>query len=232
MPAFAELAADVRQRLAAQARVDGLAPDEEVSGFGAALVIDGAASICATIVDAPVAPAPPRALITARGTLSETIALRIVAGSGGARVAIWETAAIDDALRGCPRVLDELVQRADRLLAMAGATMGPLHDLDDATRAEVLDRLSVRVARAGESIVEPGGKLAGLTVVCVGAVDLGSGAGMVRAGELLFPRIARRDLPAPTSARAASSGALLLVGDRALADRLAAVPALAGEFRD
>lgn len=232
VPAFAELAVDVRQRLAAQARVDGLAPDEEVSGFGAALVIDGAASICATIVDAPVAPAPPRALITARGTLSETIALRIVAGSGGARVAIWESAAIDDALRGCPRVLDELVQRADRLLAMAGATMGPLHDLDDATRAEVLDQLSVRVARAGESIVEPGGKLAGLTVVCVGAVDLGSGAGLVRAGELLFPRVARRDLPAPTSARAASSGALLLVGDRALADRLAAVPALAGEFRD
>lgn len=223
----------MRRRVADLARVDTLAADEEVSGFGAALVIDGTACVCATIVDAPVAPAPPRMLVTTRGTLADGIALRVVAGDGGARVAMWEASAIEDALRGpCPEVLDDLARRADRLQALAGATMGPLHDLDDAARAQLFERFTVRVARAGESIAEPGTKLAGVTVVCVGSVDLGSGAGLVRAGELLFPRAARREMPAPTSARAGPQGAILLVGDRALADRLAATPALAGEFAE
>ncbi len=231
--AFADLAPDVRRRIIELARVDALAADEEVSGFGAALVLDGTASVCATIVDAPVAPAPPRMLVTTRGTLTDGIALRIVAGDGGARVAMWEASAIEDALRvHGPEVLEDLARRADRLQALAGATMGPLHDVDDATRAQMLERCTVRVARAGEVIVEAGVKLAGVTVVCVGTVDLGSGAAVVRAGELLFPRVARREMPAPTTARAGLPGAILLIGDRTLADRLAATPALAAEFAD
>ena len=231
--AFASLTPEVRRRIASLARVEGLAADEEIAGFGAALVIDGSASVCATIVDAPVASAEPRRLVTTRGTLSGGAALRIVAGADGARVATWDASAIEEALGGsAPEVLEELARRADRLQALAGATMGPLQDLDDATRAEILACFSVRVVRPGESLVEAAHKLAGLTVVCVGSVDLAGGAGVVRAGELLFPRAAHRDMPAPTAARAGLAGAILLVGDRAIADRLASTPALASEFAD
>lgn len=231
--AFADLTPEIRRKIALLAKVDTLAADEEVSGFGAAIVIDGSAYLSATILDAQVAPAPPRTLLTTRGTLSETIALRMVAGDGGARVALWEASAIEEALRThCPDVLAELARQADRFQAFAGATIGPLADLDEATRAHLFERFTVRVARAGEPIVDGGSKLAGVTVVCVGSLDLGPGAGMVRAGELLFPRASRREMPAPTSARAGASGAILLVGDRALADRLAAAPALAAAFAD
>jgi hypothetical protein len=154
------------------------------------------------------------------------VALRIVAGPGGARVAVWDAGAVEDTLRSCPWVIEDLTARADRLQALAGATMGPLHDLDDATRSAVLDRLTVQVARGNETIVEAGGKLPGVAVVCVGFVELGEALGTVRAGELLYPLAARKDAPSPTVVRASPSGAILLVGDRALADELSASPAL------
>jgi len=50
--AFNELPFDVLEHVAAIARVERLAPDEEVSAFGAALLLEGEAVVCATIVDA------------------------------------------------------------------------------------------------------------------------------------------------------------------------------------
>jgi hypothetical protein len=231
--AFASLTPEARSRVASLARVEVLAADEEIAGFGAALLLDGSASLSATIVDASVAPAELRTLVTTRGSLSGGAALRVVAGAEGARVATWDAAAIDEALRAsAPEVLEDLVRRADRLQALAGATMGPLQDLDDATRAAILAQFEVRVARPGEPIVEAGHKLAGLSVVCVGSVDLAGGAGVVRAGEMIYPRASHRDMPAPTAARAGLAGAILLVGDRAIAGRLASIPAIASEFAD
>jgi hypothetical protein len=224
--AFADLSAEMRQHLASLARIEALSADEEVSAFGAALVIDGDASVCATIVDAHAAQARPGTLIVTRGTLAESVALRVVAGSGGARVAVWEAAAIEEALRSCPWVLEGLITRADELQAYAGATMGPLGELDDAARAVVLERLAVRVAPPREVILDAGAAVPGLILVCVGAIELASG-GVVRAGEVLFPQAALAGAPAPSVARASASGAVFLVADRALSAELAASSPLA-----
>lgn len=205
--------------------MESLAADEEVSAFGAALVLEGAAAVCATIVDAVVAPAPKGTLIAARGSAVEGVPLRLVAAVGGAKVAVWEGAAVEEALRGSP-ALTELTERADRLQAMAGATMGPLHDLDDEVRARALDRLRPRVLRAEEELWAAGAELPGVILVCAGAVEILDDGGppvLVRGGAPLFAREAAAGLPAPSAARAAAAGALLLVGDRDLADELISV---------
>jgi hypothetical protein len=49
----------------------------------------------------------------------------------------------------------------------------------------------------------------------------GAATGTVRGGAPLFAREAAAGLPAPSAARATAAGALLLVGDRDLADELA-----------
>jgi hypothetical protein len=217
--AFADVPNETRMRLAALARMEVLGGDDEVSAFGAALIVEGDASVCATIVDEPVSRAAPGTFVPTRGTFAEAVALRVVAGPAGAHVAVWDQAVVDDVRRTCPWVLEELVSRADRLQALAGATMGPLGELDEPTRDRVLARLAVRVARAQETVAVEG---AAAALVCVGSVELSpSAAGkpiVVRAGEVLFPRAGVQ------GARAGAQGALLLVGDALVAAELAAGP--------
>ncbi len=209
----------MRIKLASLARVEVLGADEEVSAFGAALLVHGEASVCATIVDERISRAEVGTLVPTRGTFAGAVALRVVAGPAGARVAIWDQSVIDDALRSCPWVLEELVARADRLQALAGATMGPLGELDEPTRDRVLERLVVRVALAQEAVSADG---AAAALVCVGSVEV-STAGepvVVRAGEVLFPRANAE------GAKAGAHGAILLVGDA----ELAASPPLSSLF--
>jgi CRP-like cAMP-binding protein len=138
------------------------------------------------------------------------------------------------ALKSCPWVLDELRPLADRLQALAGATMGPLGELDEAARGKVIDRMTIRVVQPHEIITEQGQKLPWLAVVGAGAVELLKGepprvTGEVGAGDFVFPGVVVRDLPAPTTIRAGAAGAILLTGDQALArDILTGSPPLIG----
>jgi hypothetical protein len=217
--ALADVPPDVRARLVSLARVEALSADDEVSSFGAALLIGGSASVCATIVDEPIARAELETVVPTKGTFAGAVALRVVAGPAGARVAVWDQAVLDDALRACPWVLEELTARADRLQALAGATMGPLGELAEAVRDRVLSRLVVKVARPQD----PVGAEPGVALVCVGSVEIrgGDAPAVVRAGEMLFPRADVKD------ARAGAQGALLLVGDAPSPAELAADPSLA-----
>src|SRR6185312_16728099 len=96
--------------------------------------------------------ATPGTVVPTSGTFPGGVALRVVAGPGGARVAVWEQPVLDEALHACTWVLEELKAEADRLQALAGATMGPLGDLDEALRERVLSRLSVRATPAREEV--------------------------------------------------------------------------------
>jgi hypothetical protein len=231
--ALADLEPEARADLAARARVELLAGDEEVKGFGAALLLEGSASVYPAIVDTAVAAVTTGTLVTTRGTAGETFALRVVAGPVGAQLAVWDASAIDRALDACPWVQDELAQRANRLQALAGAVMGPFGDLDDDARARIFDRMRARVVRPREVIVAAGAPLAEVMLVCAGAVEADDdedGGLLVRPGEVLFPLAVREGAACPSTACAAAVGAILLVGDRALFDELAAIPALASAF--
>jgi hypothetical protein len=214
---LSDIPADTRTRFAALARVEDLAADHEVTAFAVALLVDGDACVCATIVDEPVSRAYAGTLVPTRGTFGEAVALRIVAGSGGARIAVWDQPVLDDVLRSCPWVLEEFGGRADRLQALAGATMGPLGELDEGTRSGVLERLGVLIALAGDAIST---EAAAVAVVGVGSVEVDEGGAPVvlRAGEVLFPRKEAQ------SAKAGAQGAILLIGDASVLGQFVAGP--------
>jgi hypothetical protein len=235
--AFSDLPPDMQHRLAALARIEALSADEEVSSFGAALLLAGEASVCATIVDTPACRAVKGTLVPSRGSLSEPVGIRVVAGAQGARIAIWDQPVIEDALKSCPWVLDELVSRADRIQALAGATMGPLGELDEAARGELLDRLTVHFAQPFESLVDDGGDTLGIAVVGGGVVELAAhgdlAAKALHPGEMLFPRAVIEGRPAPRTANAGASGALVLIGEAKIAmELMASSPPLAALLTD
>jgi hypothetical protein len=235
--AFVDLPPEMQQRLVALARIEALSADEEVSSFGAALLLAGEASVCATIVDTPACRAVKGTLVPSRGSLSEAVGIRVVAGSQGARVAIWEQPIIEDALKSCPWVLDELVTRADRIQALAGATMGPLGEVDEAARNELLDRLTVHFAQPFESLVDDSGDTLGLAIVGGGVVELAAhgdlAAKALHPGETLFARAVIEGRPAPRAASAGASGALVLLGEAKIARELmASSPPLAALLGD
>jgi hypothetical protein len=220
LAALADLPPDVHDLLTEVARTEDLAKGEEISGFGAALVIYGDAFVCATTTDIPAHRAPRATLVPARGSLAEGTALRLIAGSSGARLAVWNQPVLDMALKSCPWVLDEIYVLSDRMQAYAGATLGPLGEIDEAARSKILARLSVRLVRPLEVIVQQGAKLQELAIVGAGVIELVKGdrvTGDVRAGDFVFPGVVVRDMPAPTTVRAGSGGAIVLVGDQALA---------------
>lgn len=231
--AFAVLTPEGREQLATLARVESLGADEEVKGFGAAVVLEGAAMVCATVADSPLAPAAKGMLLATRGSSGEPIALRVVATAEGARVGLWDAPVIESALEGSPGALHALRAHADRLQALAAVTLGLLHDLEDDVRFGILERLQAQVLRPREAIVAMGAALPGVMVVCAGAVEVGDdddGARLVRPGELLFAREGRAGAFAPAAACASAAGAVLLIGDAGLAAELATLPTLSRLF--
>ncbi|MCC6554838.1 MAG: cyclic nucleotide-binding domain-containing protein [Polyangiaceae bacterium] len=236
--AFADLPEEMQDDLALAAQVEALSADEEVAGFGAALVLEGEAAVCTTIVDTPIHRATSGTLVTSRGSLAEGVPLRVVAGPRGARVAVWDQTTIDDALRTCPWVIDGLREVADRMQACAGATIGPLGDLDDAALVSVLERFTLHSLQPDEQVVAEGHPMPGLVIVGGGAIDIidrGEGGaplttGTLKPGDLLFASALLTGQPAPATARATSAGALLLVGEhpvlRSLFERAPALIAI------
>jgi hypothetical protein len=120
-------------------------------------------------------------------------------------------------------VLDDLRETADRLQALAGATMGALGDADEGMRHAALGRLSVRVLEPLEPFTEQGGPNPGMCIVGAGSIDLLDGdkvSGSVRPGEPVFAAEFLRAAPAPADARAGEAGAILLYAERQLAQEL------------
>jgi hypothetical protein len=232
LEAFADLPEEMHEELARAARVEALAAEEEVAGFGVALVLDGEASVCTSIVDTPALHAVARTLVPSRGSLADGMPLRVVAAAAGARVAVWDQSIIDDALRTCPWVVDELRDAADRLQALAGATIGPLGDLNEERLGAMLERLRLQVMHEGDVVVLSGHPMPGLVVVGAGTVELledgqESPVGAARPGDLIFAGALLMGQPAPATARAAAGGALLLVGEhRTLRELFEQIPEL------
>jgi len=220
---FADLSHEVQALVASRCQLETLAADEEINGFEAAAVLEGGAIVCARIVDAPAHRALTGALVPSRGSLDEgAVALRVVAGPEGAKVAVWRGGVLEDALKALPWIWSPLRERADRLQALAGSTMGPLGDLDETYRNFAVERLVVRVLQPHEVLVEKGDAPAGIVVVGAGEMVLvdGETVGEIGPGDFLFGGAVLQGLPSPATARAGASGALLLVGDRKLAHEL------------
>jgi hypothetical protein len=150
--------------------------------------------------------------------------LRLIADSAQTHVVTWSEEKMTQAMRDCPWVVDDLRLLADRFQAHASAGLGPLGErLDDALRAAVYERLTVRVLSPQESIAERGKPLKGLFVVAVGELNVSSDSVThrpIRPGEFLFPSCVIGAEPAPHDVKAGPKGGLVLFATRPVAHEL------------
>ncbi|MDB5213441.1 MAG: putative type pilus assembly FimV-related transrane protein [Myxococcaceae bacterium] len=221
--AFADLPDDARAAFAAAAEVSVLAEGEEVSSFALAYILSGTVDVAATMVDAPAAQLSAGAVLRSRGTTDEGVPMRLIGVSSGV-VATWTDAEVTEAFRTCPWVEEDLRVAADRLQTLVGVTIGPLGErLDASIREQIIGRLTMRTLSAGEVVVTAGEQMPGLLLVGVGELELVDGdrvAGTVGSGEFVFPTEVLGGGDAPHTARAGPGGALILFGDRRIAQEL------------
>jgi hypothetical protein len=213
-----DLPPETQEELARRARVEELAPDQEVSNFGLALVTRGQVVVMPTIAEGASGYAGRGEPVFSRGTLSEGVPLRAVALAEGADVAVWRPEDFEHVLATCPWVADELRAVADRFQALAGAAMGPLGDrLDDNMRTMLTDRCELRVLLAGDVLIEEGKTPGGLYILGGGRLEVVSGGNVAQElgpGDLPFASSVLTRAKATATVRAAPGGALVLFADR------------------
>jgi hypothetical protein len=223
-PGISDLPDEDRAAFCATATVHSLSKDENLSQFALAFVLLGEFDVTAAIVDAPAARLGKHATLRSRGSTNENVAIKLIAVSDKACVATWSQEHVDKAFASCPWVEEDLRAAADRVLTLVGVTMGPLGErLDAALRDQVTNRLSIRSLLPGEIIVQKGKPVPGIIVIGVGEVELVNDDKVERvlaSGEFLFPEAILGANTAPADARAGQGGALVMVGDRMLAQEL------------
>jgi hypothetical protein len=168
--AFADLPREVQNKIVASATRANLALEEETSGFGAALILSGSAATCAMVADVVAVPAAQGDLVPSI-TSGEPSEIRLVALEQS-EIALWSIEALEDVLRDCPWVRDELELLGDRVAAMVGATMGSIGELDEMSRFTALGRLELHKYAPNEVVANAGDEVPGLTIVGVGSIIL------------------------------------------------------------
>ncbi len=222
--AFADLPDDARVAFAAAGKVHVLAEGEEIAGFALAYVLDGSFDVAATMVDAPAVRLANGAVLRSRGTTNEGVPMRIISASPRGVIATWPPAAVEKAFSNCPWVEEDLRAASDRVMTLVGITIGPLGErLDQSIREEIVGRLTVRPLIPGEIVVNKGEPVPGLLLVGVGEIELVDGdsvKGVVGSGDFLFATEVLGAGAAPQTARAGAGGALVMFGDRHIAQEL------------
>jgi len=227
LEASGELTDEQRKALFDSVTVQSIGADEEVIVTGLALVIDGLASVQATISDVGAGSLKAGEALYAKCSIADALSLRLVAEADPTKIAIWDLDAIESALAGSPTLLEGLTLASNRLQAIAGCTMGPLGDrLDEGLRASAIERLEVRVLQPDEVVASVGLPVPGMIIVGIGSVELENGDAL-GPGDFLFATEVLGGEAAPATARAGAKGAIIFFGARALAqDLLVSCPPL------
>lgn len=228
VPGLQDLPEEAQIQLARKTAIHELGADEEIGGFGLALVLSGSVAVMPTVADVAAAEVERGEPVFSQGHLAEGLTVRVVAGRGGARVASWSPAEYEAAISGCPWVGDELKSIGDRFQTLAGVSMGLLGDnLDDMLRALVIGRCEVRYLLPNEQIAEAGKPISGMYILGVGHLELFQGTepdvrveSRLSSGDFLFASEILQAAPAPASVRADAGGALVLFAERRVAHEL------------
>lgn len=222
--AFADLPDDARSAFAAAATLHSLAEGEEIGAFALAYVVSGCFDVAATVVDAPAVRLADGAVLRARGTTDENVPIRLISAAGSGVIATWSDASVEEAFRSIPWVEEDLRAAADRVQTLVGITIGPIGErLDASIREEIVSRLTMRPLIAGEVVVKEGDAVPGLLLVGIGELELVKAenvVGAVSSGDFLFPTEVLGAGSAPSTARAGAGGALVMFGDRRIAQEL------------
>jgi hypothetical protein len=223
--AFVDMPADLRERFARSARIVSVPCGEDCTDFALAVVIEGSFDVSSKTRSATARRLDKHGVACARGTIEHATPMRLTAVRDSGKLAIWDDLAAQELVRTCPWVDDDLRAGGDLLQASVGLAMGPLGQrLDPVLRAEVAAKLKLRALLPEEVLATRGRPVPGLFVVGAGELELEGQDGIppatIRAGEFLFPHEVLQAAPAPTTARAARGGALVLFAERGAAQEL------------
>jgi hypothetical protein len=222
--AFSDMPDDVRETFAAAASIHELNEGDEIATFALAYVIKGTFEVAATMVDAAAGRLETGQVLRSRGTTEENVPIRMIAAGGPGVIATWSDAAVEEGFRSIPWVEDDLRAAADKMQTLVGITIGPLGErLDMSIREQVISKLKMRPLIPAEIVVNKGETVPGLLLVGIGELELMKGdevAGVVGSGEFLFPSEVLGMGDAPYTARAGKGGALVMFGDRGVAQEL------------
>jgi hypothetical protein len=222
--ALADLPDDAREALERGATMHRISREEEVAGFALAYIVEGEVDVAAQIVDVPAQRIVRGVVLKAKGTVAESVPLRLICATEHAVVATWEAPQVEPAFKTCPWVEDDLRSSANKMQALVGVTLGPLADrLDPTMRTHITDKLELKELAEGDVIVEQGHAVKELCLVGQGAIELvkdGAVIGEVSVGEFLFAAEIMDGRKADATARAGKGGALLLTSDRTVAQEL------------
>jgi hypothetical protein len=222
--AFSDLPDDAREAFAAAGTIHELNEGEEIATFALAYVLEGNFDVAATMVDAPAGRLETGAVMRSRGTTEENVPVRLIAANGPGVVATWSDQSVEEAFRTIPWVEEDLRAAADKMQTLVGITIGPLGErLDQSIREQVISKLKMRTLIPSEIIVNKGETVPGLLLVGIGELELVKGdevTGVVGSGEFLFPTEVLGMGDAPLTARAGKGGALVMFGDRGVAQEL------------
>ncbi|MCU0694385.1 MAG: hypothetical protein MUF54_23605, partial [Polyangiaceae bacterium] len=221
---FSDMPADVRSAFEREATVTRLQTDEEVSGFGLALVMDGELGVLPLIAETAAAALGAFDVMRSRGTIDESVGLRLVCMTPEATVATWSEAQVAQALGALPWVEEELREAADRVHAQIAVTLGPFGEtLDASLLHDLFAQLDVRVLLPDEVLLEPGSPHPGLLIAGVGdlvVVDADGQSVTFDPGAVVFPGELLTGGQAPALVRAGQRGATVLQANRAQTDEL------------
>jgi hypothetical protein len=222
--AFSDMPDETREAFAAAATLHELNEGEEIATFALAYVVRGAFEVAATMVDAAAGRLEMGQVLRSRGTTEENVPIRMISTSGSGVVATWSDTSVEEAFRTIPWVEDDLRAAADKMQTLVGITIGPLGErLDMSIREQVVSKLKMRPLIPAEIVVNKGESVPGLLLVGIGELELMKGdevTGVVGSGEFLFPTEVLGMGDAPFTARAGKGGALVMFGDRGVAQEL------------
>lgn len=222
--AFADLPDDARDTFATAASQVHLSAGQEVADFALAYIVAGEVDVAPRDIPVIATHLATGAVLRAQGTPTDAPPLRLVCTTKSAHIAVWSDEAVLAAFRSCPWVEDDLRSAADPVQALVGMSMGALgRRLDDMLRAQVGALLKVRSLLEGEIVAEAGAPVPGLVVVGAGRLELfdhDAVVGELLPGEFLFADQVLGAGAAPYGARAGAGGALVLAGNRAVAQEL------------
>ncbi len=224
---FQDLPEESALALAEQAELRTLEVQEEISGFGLAIVTHGAVSLMPSVANATCRVATKGQVLFTQGTLEGSASVRIVGLEQGSRVAVFNKADLDRAVVSCPWVGDELAAVADTHLAFAGAALGPLgHSLDEVFRFMVLEKCTVKRKGARDVIAIGGKPMDGMYILGGGSLEVVDEGGtllkLLSMGDFVFPETVLSAAPAEHTVRAGPRGALVLYAPRKAAHELLA----------
>ena len=223
--AFADMSDDARQQFVANGVTVELGRGDEMSNFGLVCALSGQVYVQAMVADKFAATLGPGDVLRCRGTIDDSVALRIVGKQEHNVVLVWSHRTVEERLASLPWVEELLRTKSDDVLARVGMCFGSLGDyLDQDMFDNVSKRLRIMRYDPEQTICSRGEALPGIVMLTSGAMELVHEAQAVTSrvgvGDVVLREYVVSRKAIPLTLRAGPNGAVALTATHTVVQEL------------